>query len=118
MPGVASSNLPVPTTAVLITFVDVHRRRRTSHHFIKTDPLSCQLSCSPLLEKHEKRGTLVVFSANNLTKDVILPAEMWATRPKRNEDTRTPEELLDFIEAKGKEVAEALASLRAMSAWK
>lgn len=33
---------------------------------------------------------------------------------KPDEDTRTPEELLDFIEAKGKEVAEAVAALRAM----
>ncbi len=32
---------------------------------------------------------------------------------KREEDTRTPEELLDLIEAKGREVAEALATLRA-----
>ena len=31
---------------------------------------------------------------------------------KTNEDTRTPEELVDLIEAKGREVAEALASLR------
>ncbi len=31
---------------------------------------------------------------------------------KNDEDTRTPEELLDIIEAKGKEVAEALAFLR------
>lgn len=31
---------------------------------------------------------------------------------KRNQDTRTPEELLDLIEAKGREVAEALATLR------
>jgi len=31
---------------------------------------------------------------------------------KNNEDTRTPEELLDIIEAKGNEVAEALASLK------
>jgi len=31
---------------------------------------------------------------------------------KSEEDTRTPEELLDFIEAKGKEVAEALKALR------
>ena len=35
---------------------------------------------------------------------------------KSTEDTRTPEELLDFIEAKGKEVAEAVNTLRAMSA--
>jgi len=31
---------------------------------------------------------------------------------KNTEDTRTPEELLDLIEAKGREVAEALAALR------
>jgi type I restriction enzyme M protein len=34
---------------------------------------------------------------------------------KSNEDTRTPEELLDVIEAKGREVAEALAALRALA---
>ena len=34
---------------------------------------------------------------------------------KSNEDTRTPEELLDLIEAKGREVAEALTELRALS---
>jgi len=34
---------------------------------------------------------------------------------KNDEDKRTPEELLDLIEAKGKEVAEALATLRAGS---
>ncbi|MEO8190894.1 MAG: N-6 DNA methylase [Acidobacteriota bacterium] len=32
---------------------------------------------------------------------------------KRDEDTRTPEELLDIIEAKGREVEEALGNLRA-----
>jgi type I restriction enzyme M protein len=31
---------------------------------------------------------------------------------KSNEDTRTPEELLEFIETKGKEIAEAIAALR------
>ena len=35
-------------------------------------------------------------------------------RAKSNEDTRTPEELLDLIEAKGREVAEALNALRAL----
>jgi type I restriction enzyme M protein len=34
---------------------------------------------------------------------------------KRDEDTRTPEELLDIIEAKGREVAEALAALRVLT---
>ena len=31
---------------------------------------------------------------------------------KRDEDTRTPEELLDVIEAKGREVSTAIAELR------
>lgn len=34
---------------------------------------------------------------------------------KSNEDTRTPEQLLDLIDAKGREVAEALAALRSRS---
>jgi type I restriction enzyme M protein len=34
---------------------------------------------------------------------------------KRDEDLRTPEELLDVIEVKGREVAEAVAALRALS---
>ncbi len=33
---------------------------------------------------------------------------------KSTEDTRTPEELLDIIEAKGREVGAAIASLREM----
>ncbi len=35
---------------------------------------------------------------------------------KNDEDTRSPEELLDLIEAKGREVAEAVAALRAIGA--
>ena len=34
---------------------------------------------------------------------------------KKDEDLRTPEELLDIIEAKGQEVAEAVTALRALS---
>jgi type I restriction enzyme M protein len=43
--------------------------------------------------------------------------DLQATNPhaKRVEETRTPEELLDLIEAKGREVAEALATLRALT---
>lgn len=37
-------------------------------------------------------------------------------RAKSVEDTRTPEELLDIIEAKGKEVAMAITDLRALTA--
>ena len=40
--------------------------------------------------------------------------DLKAVNPNRksNEDMRTPEELLSFIEGKGKEVSEALAALR------
>jgi type I restriction enzyme M protein len=43
--------------------------------------------------------------------------DLKAVNPNRKSDadTRTPEELLDFIETKGREVAEALASLRALT---
>ena len=37
---------------------------------------------------------------------------------KREENTRRPEELLDIIEAKGKEVGEALATLRELTGKK
>jgi hypothetical protein len=37
---------------------------------------------------------------------------------KNNEDTRTPEQLLDLIEAKGREVAEPLAVLRVSGSTK
>jgi type I restriction enzyme M protein len=42
--------------------------------------------------------------------------DLKAVNPNRksNEDTRTPEELLDIIAAKGKEVEQAVAALRAM----
>jgi len=40
--------------------------------------------------------------------------DLKAVNPNRKveEDTRTPEELLDLLEAKGREVAEAIAQLR------
>ncbi len=43
-----------------------------------------------------------------------LPQRLKAVNPnaENTEDTRTPEEILDFIEAKGREVAEAIAALR------
>lgn len=46
------------------------------------------------------------IEANNYDLKAVNP------NAKSNEDTRTPEELLDIIEAKGREVAEALAVLR------
>ena len=52
-------------------------------------------------------------------KDIeALGYDLKAVNPhaRKDEDLRTPEELLDLIEAKGREVAEALAALRALSA--
>ena len=51
-----------------------------------------------------------------VTRDAIEAKgyDLKAVNPnaKNNEDTRTPDELLDIIEAKGREIAEALAVLR------
>ena len=43
-------------------------------------------------------------------------ADLEAVNPnaKPGEDPRTPEELLDLIEAKGREVSQAVAELRAL----
>ena len=43
--------------------------------------------------------------------------DLKAVNPHRKQevDERTPEEIIDYIEAKGREVAEALAALRALS---
>ncbi len=46
------------------------------------------------------------IEANNYDLKAVNP------HAKSNEDTRTPEELLDLIEAKGREVTEALVKLR------
>ncbi len=55
-----------------------------------------------------------------LSRDEIEPRnfDLKAVNPnaRSTEDTRTPEELLDIIEAKGREVEEAIADLRRMLA--
>ena len=53
-----------------------------------------------------------VFTLSQVYEGLLL--KMGAVNPhaKSQEDTRTPEELLDLIEAKGREVAEAIAILR------
>jgi type I restriction enzyme M protein len=51
------------------------------------------------------------IEANNYDIKAVNPNR------KDTEDTRTPEELMDIIEAKGREVAEALASLRSRTKW-
>jgi type I restriction enzyme M protein len=46
------------------------------------------------------------------TRDAVYDLKAVNPNARSNEDTRTPAELLDFIEAKGREVADALARLR------
>lgn len=48
-------------------------------------------------------------------KDAVFNLKAVNPNAKSVEDTRTPDELLDFIEARGCEVAEALAALRGVS---
>ena len=48
-------------------------------------------------------------------EDAVYDLKAVNPNAKSDEDTRTPEELLDVIEAKGREVAEAVVELRAMS---
>ena len=45
-------------------------------------------------------------------EDAVYDLKAVNPHKKPNVDTRTPEELMNIIEAKGKEVAEALAALR------
>jgi type I restriction enzyme M protein len=45
-------------------------------------------------------------------EDAVYDLKAVNPHKKPNMDTRTPEELMNIIEAKGKEVAEALAALR------
>jgi type I restriction enzyme M protein len=45
-------------------------------------------------------------------EDAVYDLKAVNPNAKTEEDTRTPEELLDFIEAKGREVADALSALR------
>ena len=48
-------------------------------------------------------------------EDAVYDLKAVNPNAKSIEDTRTPEELLDFIELKGREVAQALAALRAVA---
>ena len=50
------------------------------------------------------------IEAKNYDLKVVNP------NARTEEDLRTPEELHDLVEAKGREVTEALAALRALSA--
>ena len=55
---------------------------------------------------HSWTVTRAAIEARNYDLEAVNP------HAKKDEDTRTPEQLLDLIEAKGREVAEALAVLR------
>jgi type I restriction enzyme M protein len=48
-------------------------------------------------------------------EDSVYDLKAVNPRARSEEDTRTPQELLDLLEAKGREVAEALSALRAMN---
>ena len=50
------------------------------------------------------------YAWQQMTK--FMPSQAVNPNAKNEEDKRTPEQLLDFIEAKGREIAEALAVLR------
>ncbi|MCA1666297.1 MAG: type I restriction-modification system subunit M [Thermomicrobia bacterium] len=71
-----------------------------------------RLLALPIAERESERAWVVTraeIEAKNFDLKAVNP------HAKGSEDTRTPEELLDLIEAKGREVAEALALLRSMS---
>jgi type I restriction enzyme M protein len=79
---------------------------------------------SPLtLAKFEEFSTLVPARADGEHSWTVERKEIEARgydlkavnpHAKKDEDTRTPEELLDLIEAKGREVTDAIAALRKM----
>ena len=58
------------------------------------------------LVRRTREGNQVYFEARNFDLKAVNP------NAKSTEDTRTPEELLDIIESKGREVDAAIASLR------
>ncbi len=58
------------------------------------------------LDRNAQTVTRQEIEAKNYDLKAVNP------NAKSNQDTRTPEELLDLIDAKGREVAEALRALR------
>ncbi len=73
-------------------------------------PIPCRPNISLLPARadgpHSWTVTRQEIEARNYDLKAVNP------NARNNEDTRTPEELLDLIEVKGREVAEALAALR------
>ncbi|MFB3881905.1 MAG: N-6 DNA methylase [Armatimonadota bacterium] len=70
------------------------------------------------IEEAETRFAELTREARELTaratdiENAVYDLKAVNPNAKSNEDTRTPEELLDLMEAKGREVAEAVAELR------
>jgi len=62
--------------------------------------------------KAAEREVREIENKAQATRDAVYDLKAVNPNAKSNEDTRTPAELLDFIEAKGREVAAALAALR------
>ena len=70
-----------------------------------------------IAEAEDKAATLTKEARNAAAKAKEIESAVYdlkAVNPNKKPkiDTRTPEELLDIIEAKGKEIAQALAILR------
>ena len=61
-----------------------------------------------LLREHAKDLTRAAIEARNYDLKAVNP------NARTRDDVRTPSDLLDLIEAKGQEVADALAPLRAL----
>lgn len=62
--------------------------------------------------KAAEREAREIENKAQATRDAVYDLKAVNPNAKSNEDIRTPAELLDFIEAKGREVAEALMRLR------
>jgi|SRR5690606_9314817 len=62
--------------------------------------------------KATEREVREIENKAQTTRDAVYDLKAVNPNAKSNEDMRTPAELLDFIEAKGREVAKALAELR------
>ncbi len=78
----------------------------------KSDPDEAKLREMGEGLKKAEREVREIENKAQVTRDAVYDLKAVNPNAKSTEDTRTPAELLDFIEAKGREVAEALARLR------
>lgn len=63
-------------------------------------------------KKHAEKEAKELRKQAQAIKDAVYDLKAVNPNIKNEEDTRTPEELLDFIETKGREIAEILAKLK------